>query len=336
MNITKLPSGSYRIRQMDNGKLYCITVDHKPSKAEAIRLMAEKIEKSPNKTSNMTFEDACKAFLDAKKNIISPTTYREYTSTMKRIPDDFLHKSVYQITPMMLQKLVNDWTVNRSPKTVKNYSSFVQTVLKSADVNIKSPQLPQMEYKLPYVPTKEDIQAIAEYAKGTDMEVPLGLAVRGLRRSEIAALTPDDVIKTENGYAVNVNKALVLNANKEWVIKTTKTTFSNRTVIISEEMAHIIEKQGYILKKKPNEMNKFVHKAQDKLGIPRFSLHKYRHFYASYLYHLGYNDKQIDAGGGWEYGSVVMSKNYKHALEMEKAKQSMENDISALFDTDNP
>ena len=41
MEIEKLPSGSYRIRQRYNGQRYSVTVDHKPSNKEALELLAE-------------------------------------------------------------------------------------------------------------------------------------------------------------------------------------------------------------------------------------------------------------------------------------------------------
>ena len=333
MTIDKLPSGSFRIRQMDNGKVYQLTVKHKPSKAEAIRLMADKIAKTPKNTPGMTFRTACDAYLASKKNILSPTTYRMYSDTIKIIPDDFLDKNVYQITPIMVQTVVNDWAKDKAPKTVKNYASFIMTVFKSADIDIKQPQLPQMIKKLPYIPSEDDVKAIAEKVIGTDLEIPLSLAIRGLRRSEMVAITPKDIKKTDDGYVLTINKAMVQNVDKEWVIKTTKTTDSTRTIPLPADLAEKIIKQGCVFTGKPYEINMELHKVQDSLGIPRFSLHKYRHFFASFLSQQGYTDLQISQAGGWKDGSIVLSKNYKHALEMEKAKKAMDADISKLFVT---
>ena len=333
MTIDKLPSGSYRIRQMEKGKTYTLTIDHKPTRTEAIRLLADKIEKAPIKTQDMTFENACDAFLDSKKNILSPSTYSLYTTVKSIIPEDFMQRNVYQITPLMVQSIVNTWATDRAPKTVKNYASFVMTVFKSIGVDIKQPQLPQLKKSMPYIPSKEDVQAISNYVKGSDMEIPLELSVRGLRRSQIVALTPKDISKTPEGYMLTIDKAMVRDVNNEWVIKTTKTTDSTRTISIPAELAEKIQEQGFIFGGKPYEINERLKKIQKSLGIPEFSLHKYRHFYASYLSQKGFSDLQIGAGGGWKSGSIVLSKSYKHAMEMEQAKKAMDNDISALFDS---
>lgn len=331
MTIDKLPSGSYRIRQMDHGKVYQITTKHKPSKAEAIRLMADKIAKTPRNTTGMTFRNACDAYLASKRNILSPTTYRMYSDTIKIIPEDFLNRNILQITPIMVQSVVNEWAKDKAPKTVKNYASFIMTVFKSVDVEIKQPQLPQMIKKLPYIPSEDDVKAIAEKVMNTDLEIPLSLAIRGLRRSEMVAITPKDIKKTDEGYILTINKAMVQNVDKEWVIKTTKTTDSTRTIPLPADLAEKIIEKGCVFAGKPYEINMELHKVQDALGIPRFSLHKYRHFFASFLSQQGYTDLQISQAGGWKDGSIVLSKNYKHALEMEKAKKAMDEDISRLL-----
>ena len=69
---------------------------------------------------------------------------------------------------------------------------------------------------------------------------------------------------------------------------------------------------------------------QDKLGIPHFSFHKMRHFFASYMHDLGYSDKQIQEMGGWKTDRV-MKTVYTHAMEMEQAKISAANDMGALM-----
>ena len=77
MTIEELKSGSYRIRQMQKGKYYSITVDHKPDKNEATVLLAEVIKMRPPRVK-MTFDEACAAYIDAKCNVISPKTLLEY------------------------------------------------------------------------------------------------------------------------------------------------------------------------------------------------------------------------------------------------------------------
>ena len=323
MTIDRLPSGSYRIRHMENGKSYSVTVKYKPSKTEAMKLITARVDKKPNK---MTFKLACDAYIDAKRNVLSPSTRKEYTATVRRLPEGLKETALSDITSLQIQKVVNDLAVDHDPKTVANYAHFISAVLKAHDIDIKSPQLPQRIKKPVYIPTQKDIQAIFEVIKGTEHEVAISLCCYGLRRSEVCALTIDDL----DGNSLTIDKALVKDENNEWVIKQTKTTDSTRTIFIDDALADLIRKQGYIYKYHPENLYKALQRAQDKAGVHRFQLHKLRHFYASYLHSKGYTDKQIQEMGGWKT-DLVMKAVYQHALDMDEAKKKAAKDISSIY-----
>ena len=316
----------YRITQMENGKRYRVTVDHKPSRNEAVRLLAGVIEKSPSSANDMRLRDACYAYIDSRSNIISPSTDAEYRSTTRRIPEKYADMYLKQITNATIQALANDYSEGHSTKTTGNLVSFVLSVMNHFDIMLKAPKLPQTEKKPPYIPTKEDVSKIFDAIKGTKYEVPITLAALGLRRSEICALTIDDL----DGTILTVSKALVQNEDNEWIVKTTKTAASVRTVVIPDYLADIIREQGYIFKGDPGTIYANLKRAQDKVGVPRFQLHKLRHFFASYMHDLGYSDKQIQEAGGWRDGSRVMKMIYQHAMELDKAKRGMSDSIANL------
>ena len=102
--------------------------------------------------------------------------------------------------------------------------------------------MPQKVRNEPYIPTDDDVRRILEHARGTEYEIPIILACYGLRRSEICALTLEDI----DGDVVRITKAMVQDENFKWVIKTTKTTASTREIIIPEKTASQIRKRGYI------------------------------------------------------------------------------------------
>ena len=326
MTIEKLPSGSYRIKKMENGKYYSVTVKHLPTEKEAILLLADVIRKQPAR-NDMTFDDACVAFIESKSNVLSPSTKREYQANRHKVTADFSRKYINQITSLDVQRQVNIWSVDRAPKTVKNYAVFVISVLKSVDIEVKLPKLPQKEKKETYVPSVADIKAVQEQLNGTMYEIPFFLLCLGLRRSELCALTISDI----NGCVLTINKALVLDENKQWVIKTTKTTDSTRTLILPQDIADKIRERGYIYKGHPANLYDNLRRAQDKAGVPHFKLHALRHFFCSYMHDLGYSDKQIQEMGGWSDASQVMRNIYKHAMNMDDAKAQMSADISAIL-----
>lgn len=326
MTIEKLPSGSYRIKQMQNGKYYSVTVKHEPTQNEAVRLLAKAIEKAPAKTKG-TFDSACEDFIAAKSHILSPSTKREYIANRHKVSPEFSAKRLYDITSLDVQKEVNRWSATLAPKTVRNYTNFVMAVLKAADIDIKPPQLPQKVKTDTYIPTTDDIKAVQEQLKGTIYEIPFFLFCLGLRRSELCALTVDDL----DGCKIKIDKAMVMDENKKWVIKKTKTTESTRTIIIPQDIADRIREQGYIYKGHPANLYDNLRRAQDKAGVPHFKLHALRHFFCSYMHDLGYSDKQIQEMGGWADASQVMRNIYKHAMDMDKAKADMSAQVSDLL-----
>ena len=315
----------WRIRQMHDGHLYMISVDHKPTKAEAVQLMAKQFTHSTT-APDMTFQDAAGAYVEAKRHILSPATLKEYTRTAGRLPGAFCARRLSSITALDVQKVVNDLAADHNPKTVANYTNFIMAVLRSQDVDIKAPQLPQRIKATPYIPTEDDVKAVLAQLAGTPHELAILLCCFGLRRSEVCALTVDDI----DGCVVHGNTAMVEDEHKQYVIKTTKTTDSTRDVVIPADLADRIRAQGYVYKCHPDTLYKYLLKAQRRAGVPKFSLHKLRHFYASFLHQHGYTDKQVQEMGGWRSGSVLRTV-YQHAMELDEAKRKAADELAGLF-----
>lgn len=61
----------------------------------------------------------------------------------------------------------------------------------------------------------------------------------------------------------------------------------------------------------------WLYKKQKELNIPRFSLHKLRHYYASVSHSLGVPDVYIMQAGGWKSDNVLKTV-YRHALNDKK------------------
>ena len=312
----------YRIIEMRNGNVVRITLDHKPTKSEARELVDAKFH---NFSTAQPFGKASEAYISSKKDILSPTTIKSYHSILRNTSERFLCTPVCELSLPIVQTEVNKYAKTHSAKSVKNFSGFIMGVVKFYGGDIKSPKLPQKEAKDDYIPTEEDVKAILEEVKGTKYEVAFMLAALGLRRSEICALTLDDL----NGNILTVNKALVENEDKEWVIKQTKTTSSTRTVLLPDYLVTLINEQGNIYEGFPGQIYKRMTDIQKKLGIPHFSLHKMRHFFASYMHSLGMSDKQIQEAGGWKTDGV-MKTVYQHAMNMDEAKKKMAESIGGL------
>lgn len=319
MKIEKLKSGSYRIRKMYKGVTYTVITDYKPTQKEAIRLLADEMDKAVVSKERMTFETAAKSYIETKSNVISPSTAKGYHTIIRTLSKKFKSLIISDITSIAVQKEINDYAKKHSAKTVRNVHGFISAVLSMYAPNtILNTTLPMYVKKEPYIPTDVDIKALMTKAKGTKYEIPLILAAFGLRRSEICALELSDVSDT----SISISKAKVLNANMEWVIKETKTANGTRTIIVPRELIDMIRKRGYIYNGHPGSILKFMTRVQDELGMPHFSLHKLRHYYASVSHSLGIPDAYIMRAGGWKTDNVLKTV-YRHALsdkqeEMEK------------------
>lgn len=334
MNIEKLKSGSYRIRQMYKGKKYSITVDHKPTQKEAVQLIAELLDNEITSYSNMTFQSACREYLKIKSNVLSPSTKRGYYSLIGCFTDRFKRIRLNDITQVDVQMEINSYACGHSPKTVSNMHGFLSAVIKEfrPQMNLYT-KLPQKKVNTEgYIPSTEDIQRILDYAKGKPHELGIKLALCGLRRSEICALEPSDL---DENNVLHINKAYVQGEDKKWYVKeSNKTDSGTRDILLPQEFATLYRnaqpnKDNHVYGFAPNTLYDNLIKYEKDLNIPHFKLHSCRHYYCSLLHSQGVSDAVIQALGGWK-SNYTMTRVYRHAMENDK-RQAMEK-ISNIYE----
>ena len=206
---------------------------------------------------------------------------------------------LHDLTSDAVQAWVNDFAAEHSPKTVKNAYGLISAVVDTfaGDIRLKV-TLPQKIQSQLYVPSDSDIKAILDYfgENDKDMELAVYLAAFGtLRRSEICALTADDV----HGNVISVNKAMVRSSGGDWVIKTTKTVSSTRAVPMPDFVIEKLPESGPIVNISPSMVtNRFI-RALQKLDITAFRFHDLRHYAASIMHAIGVPDQYIMQRGGW-------------------------------------
>lgn len=312
----------YRYRKMLDGQKITLTFDHKPTQQEILTALAEH-DFSAVKGS---FLLCAQSYIYSKSNVMSPKTVREYKNLLKNsIPVSFKQKSLSQITQTDIQLLINEYSKDHAPKTVRNLHGFISAVLRQfrPNMNIHT-TLPQKREFEPYTPSQQDVERILEASRNDKMyHVPFQLGIMGLRRSEICALTMDDIDAETN--TLTISKAKVVNSNNKWVIKEPKTTASNRKIYIPDNLINEITENGYIYNGFPNSIGKALTRYQKQLGIPHFRFHDLRHFFASYAHSQGISDADILASGGWK-SDYTMRKVYRHEMNAAQAQKQ-------IFDT---
>lgn len=299
---------------MVDGIRYRVSVDFKPTKREAEEIIGKHIENhgsGQNQSHRMTFEVAGNAYIELKSNILSPSTIIGYQGIIRRLPEWFRCHRIDSITALDVQQLINDLSAKLSEKSVRNYHGFISAVLSTYRENLHlNTSLPQKGKFEPYTPIDDDIKRILSSVAGSEYEIAYRLAVYGLRKGEICALTAADL----EGNHLTINKAYVLTPSDGWIIRQMpKTTDSIRTIYIDDELASLIRAtEGRLFQKYPDRLTKHLHQIQDSLGIPRFRLHDFRAYYASMAHAIGIPDKYIMANGGWS-STHILDRVYKRA-----------------------
>lgn len=314
MKIEKLPSGTYRVRRTIQGKAVAVTFPYRPSQKEALKALEDKY--TGRDKLRMTFDQAAKEYIEGKRNTISPSTIRGYESLRKNLPDKIRNRQLEDLTAWDIQRYINDLSADRSPKTVRNHHAFISAILGTFAPHLTlNTQLPQKRPKSTQIPSDGDIKRILEDVAGTEYEIPFRLACYGLRRSEICALTPSDL----TGNQLTISKALVEDENKQWKVKTTKTTNSTRTIIIDSSLSALIRSQNSIYDGHPGKLYKKLKSVQKRLNIAPFPFHGFRHYYASTAHAIGMPDAVIMASGGWKTDQV-MKQVYRHEKQDQLAE----------------
>ena len=328
MNIEKLPSGSYRITQMFEGKRYRATVNYKPSSKEAIRIMSEVMEKDEGKADGYSVEFYVNKYMNMIRTAakLSPSTIKGYGSISRALSNDFLRLRFFSVEEDDICAELKRYSEDHAPKTVKNVKGFLEVVFKEYRPKF------QWEYKIPkkeprkeYEPTTAEVMKILAASQGTDFEVPLKLAVLGLRRGEICALDDGDLV----GDMLTINKAIVIDEKNQRLIKEPKTQASKRVVRLPRSLSDLIHEKGFY-KGNPNALNNHIHLMQDSLGIPRFKFHMLRHFAVAYLHKEGFTSEQIMSFGGWSTDSV-MKRAYRYNLDPEEAQERISDSFSSIM-----
>ena len=305
MKARKLPSGSWNVRIMINGKSYSFT---DPDKHRVMRRASEFAEMCHEDMDNPKLINCLEKFVEEREGSLSPATIRGYNSIVRAIRTRFeqvANKRILSLTDKDIQTIIREID---SPKTQKNYITLIQSATGRKFSPIFRKKLP----KEVAVPSDLEVLGLIRLFEWSEMEIPVLLgAYAGLRRGEICALTIQDL----DGDYIHINKDVVLDDFGQWVVKEPKTPSSNRTVLLPHHVAERIRKRGHITNLRPNVITKRFISKQKQLGIETpYTFHSLRHFFASYLHAQNIPDAYVLRAGGWSTPHV-MQKVYRHALD---------------------
>lgn len=315
----RLPSGGYRYISLSAA-----------TKAEVRRMIAsfdENREKalSAHLAGRVTLSQAMDQYLDTCRAVNrSPATLRGYVSMRNNGFEPLLDKPIAQITSADIQALVNGWVAaGASPKTIDNKRGFLSASMKAAGVNppfenVLFPE--QTDDEEIVIPEDDDVQRVMAYTREhmPDMYLAIVLAATlGLRRSEIAALTMEDI--DFDNRLVSVRRARVVGEGNELYTKSTKSRKGKRILYgISPLVLDVIRQYGHqppegVTGKTPAAITDSYMRLRDKLGLPG-CFHDLRHYSASVMAALSVPEKYaMDRIGHATKG--LLNRVYQHTFK---------------------
>lgn len=242
------------------------------------------------------------------------TTLQGYVSTADRINSLLGNLNAGTVTPYQVQTLVNSLGEKYKPKTIRNTISLLSASYDNAvrlgqlSVNpCKMVELPKNERKEIDIFDKEQIILFLQTLENEriDYIVAYKLALFcGLRRSEILALTEEDVNIPFKSVSVSRSRHRV--SGKDYIQKT-KTEGSRRTLAVPDfviedikrlieehhskeyEVSNYLIQDGFGKMLTPSALTQRIYYIEERAGLPRVSLHDLRHTFASML-----NNSNVD------------------------------------------
>ena len=323
----KLPSGNYRVRaflgkDQTGKKIYKSFTG--PDSRKVLRQAAEYADQHRTVHDGSLFSSALDAYIRSREAVLSYATIRGYRNIQKVLTRDysaFCAIPVHRISSRDIQSLVNSLvSAGSSPKTVHNYAGLISAVMKDAGFPVQQAALPQRVKQEYHIPTFDEVQVLLKAASGTKLEIPIELAIYGLRRGEICALSVKD-LSADN--VIHVHAAIAYDERGKTHVKAPKTYDSDRYVPIAGSLAEKIRAAGIVTDYEPQALSHAFRRLLAKQDMEHFRFHDLRHFFVSYCHTvLKLSDAQIQKLGGWKTNSVMRTV-YLQSMEDEAAAEAV-------------
>ena len=298
----KLPSGNWYCRVKIDGISHCITRKTKNEAIMAAIAFREEYTDSAD-TSSMTVTQAIDRYIDERSNMLSPSTVRGYRAIQKNRFQSMMQRPISKVTQHQWAVAVNKEVKKCSPKTLKNAWAFISSVIRHTTGKIIKVNMPQeIPHELPWL-TAEQIPVFLDAIKGTDIEISALLALEGLRRSELLAVTWDD-IDIING-TVTVHGAMVEDENSQLVFREENKNKTSRRVVpflipqLREAVIAADKTSKYVVTIPIATMFQHINKICRENDLPEVGVHGLRRSFASLCYHLGVSQEVAMRAGGW-------------------------------------
>ena len=319
----QLPSGSWRVQCMVDGKRYSQVF---PTEDEAMLWSVQIKTGAAESVEDMTVGRAIDRYIAMKDSVLSPSTIAAYKRIRKNHFQELMQYKLMRITPERVQRAVNAMAKDSSPKTVRNAYGLLNAALREFRPNLNLRiTLPQKQRYDAAVPSDDDVAKILKAVPGTEGELPITLALwLGMRMSEILGLKWKDY----DGSYLHIRRALVDEGEK-----TTKTYSSQRDLRVPKHIAKLLKDRGdpeeHIVKMTRRRILTVFTRLCEQNGIQHYRFHDLRHINASVMLAQGVPDKYAMERMGHATNNMLKTV-YQHTMSKQSDQYSKR--IDQYFD----
>lgn len=271
----------------------------------------------------ITLRQAMDDYINAKDNVLSPSTIRGYDDIMNYRFKSVIDKPISSITDW--QTVVNDEADLVSPKTMLNAWSFTKSALERQGINPGEVTLPALVKHEHTFLDPDEAKRFIRLLHGTNIEMASLIALHSLRKSEMLPLEKKDIIydKKEQRYFIHVSGSIVQDKDNNWVEKDeNKTLDSARTIpVIIDRLAELVNQSppGKLITVHPNTVYKRIVKFCKDNGFPDLGYHGFRHTFVVLCFEAGLPAYTTYRIGGWKSPRTV-DEIYFHLSTKQKMR----------------
>lgn len=293
----QLTSGRWNIWMQGDG--ISITEDTAEEciiKAKALR---KGILEEKKKPVRITLGSLIDRYIEKNKDVLSPSTLEGYNNIRRNRFKAYMDQ---EISGIDFQKMINEESRSKSPKTVTNAWGLVRAAFNDREIPVpktKTPKIPESDLDfLDYGQIKVFLNGI----KGDSAECAALLALHSLRSSELHAL---DVGRIRNNV-ISIRGAEVRGPEGYVSKKTNKTDKSARDIpVMIPRLLEILPKEGKAVTLSRGRINEHIKKVCVDNSLPECTIHDLRRSFATLAYHLHWLPKTTQQVGGWKDPTVV-------------------------------
>lgn len=318
---TQLADGTYVGQIMVDGvrqRVYGVSVSDYEFNARALK---SHLSSGKDPVGDLTLETVIDRYIDSNRNVLSPSTVMGYTSMKRCRFKGYLQKKISSID---WQEMISAEAKVASAKTVANAWNLVAPALNAVGYRAPAVNLPQRKRKDMLFLDYQQIQKFLEAIKGHTGELAAILALHSLRMSELLAVTTDDVVDG----VIRVNKSVVPDETYSLVTRDiNKTVKSTRDIpVMIPRLYELLPESGKLVNIVAVTIEKAVHDACRRAGLPDITPHDLRRSFASLAYHLGWKERSVMQIGGWSNMTTV------HNIYIKLSTSDLEEDVKKMQD----